>query len=260
MVRIIEDILPMRFEQLRRAAQMVHLKVTKGLDGIPNGIAEFETTLEDFEAVGGDRSSDQARNSDLLAILPGKLQTDLLWNSTNPEWSYAKFRDHVLTQSARIVDLDKNLSRRRAGGVHAVDNQRDDSQPPPLGKNMREDEEEDEMNLNPISSLEELLAMVNRTRAAGFQQRDRRPGAGAPTRRPQPRGDGDRQRAPRKCANCGKEHEQRACPILRSQSPTAPAGDGVRRVIHQETALRNKRRAISRRLRMLSLSSGPSMP
>ncbi len=68
------------------------------------------------------------------------------------------------------------------------------------------------MNLNPNSYLEELLDMVSRTRTAGFQQRDRRPGAGAPTRRPQPRGDGDRQRAPRKCANCGKEHEQRACP------------------------------------------------
>ena len=52
---------------------MVHLKVIKDLDGIPNGIAEFETTLEDFEAVGGERSSDQVRKSDLLAILSGKL-------------------------------------------------------------------------------------------------------------------------------------------------------------------------------------------
>jgi hypothetical protein len=139
-VRIIEDTLPMRFEQLRRAAQMVHLKMIRDLDGIPNGVAEFETTLEEYEAVGGDKVSDQVRKSDLLAILPGKLQTDLLWNSTNPEWSYVKFRDHVLTQSSKILDLEKNFTRIN-GGVHAVA-QRDDAQPPPLGSSTQEDEEE----------------------------------------------------------------------------------------------------------------------
>jgi hypothetical protein len=71
-VRIIEDTLPMRFEQLRRAAQTIHMKVIKDLEGIPNGIAEFETTLEEYEAVGGARSDDQVMKADLLAILPGK--------------------------------------------------------------------------------------------------------------------------------------------------------------------------------------------
>jgi hypothetical protein len=37
-IRIIEDTLPMRFEQLRRAAQSVHLKVIKDLEGIPNDL------------------------------------------------------------------------------------------------------------------------------------------------------------------------------------------------------------------------------
>ena len=83
-VRIIEGTLRMRFEQLRRAARIVHLKNIRDLDGTPNGIAEFETTLDDYEAVGGDTASDQVRKSDLLAILPGKLQTDLLWNSRIP--------------------------------------------------------------------------------------------------------------------------------------------------------------------------------
>ena len=81
-IRIIEDTLPMRFEQLRRAAQRVHLNVIKELDGILDGIAAFETTLEEYEAVGGVRTDDQTRKSDLLAVLPGRLQSDLLWKST----------------------------------------------------------------------------------------------------------------------------------------------------------------------------------
>ena len=52
--------------------------------------------------------------------------------------------------------------------------------------------------------------MVNKARAGGGRNDRRAPTGGRPQR--PPRGDGDRPRAPRKCANCGKEHEQRACP------------------------------------------------
>ena len=58
--------------------------------------------------------------------------------------------------------------------------------------------------------------MVNKARGGGLRRPDRRQGGGGgggrPDRRPQQRGDGDRQRSPRKCANCCKDHEQRACP------------------------------------------------
>ena len=58
--------------------------------------------------------------------------------------------------------------------------------------------------------------MVNKQRAGGFQRRAPAGagagGLGATGGRQQPRTDGDRPRAPRKCANCGKEHEQRVCP------------------------------------------------
>ena len=52
--------------------------------------------------------------------------------------------------------------------------------------------------------------MVGRKRGAASQR--------SPQQRPQqrgdrqPRGDSDRPRAPRKCANCGKKHEARICP------------------------------------------------
>ena len=48
-IRIIEDTLPMKFEQLRRAVQMIHVKPIKDLESIPDGIAQFETTLEEYE-------------------------------------------------------------------------------------------------------------------------------------------------------------------------------------------------------------------
>ncbi len=98
-VRIIEDTLPMRSEQLRRAAQSEHFKVIKDLEGILNGIAEFEATLKEYESVGGLRSSDQVRKSDLLAILPANLQKHFPWHSTKVDRSYEQFRDEIPTQS-----------------------------------------------------------------------------------------------------------------------------------------------------------------
>ena len=159
--------------------------------------------MGDYGKVGGARSDDQVRKSDLLAILPGRLQSDPLWKSTVPTGTYEQFRDQVLTQPARVVDLEERQGQRR-GGADAVDGREEpQSQPPPLGASLREDAEEDERE-NPTSSREELPAMVNKARSNGG-------GRGAPRQRG-PRGDSDRPRAPRKCANCSKEHEQRACP------------------------------------------------
>ena len=155
----------MKFEQLRRAVQMIHVKPIKDLEGIPDGIAEFETTLEQYEAAGGETSSDRIRKSDLLAILPSKLQSDLLWNSTNPRESYQEFRDLILTQSARILDLNRRTGR---GGVHAVEPTVGyEPAMPPLGASCAQEMRDDDLLMadnNPISSLEELLAMVNRQR------------------------------------------------------------------------------------------------
>ena len=204
----------MKFDQLRRAVQMTHVKPIKDLEGIPDGIAEFEITLEEYGGAGGDTASDRIPKSDLLATLPAKLQSDLLWNSTNPKESYREFRDLILTQSARILDLQRRTGR---GGVHAVEPTVGyDPAMPPLGASCAQEMREDDLLMadnNPISSPEGLLAMVNRQRAGGASGRPNRPqqrsAAGGDR---QPRGDSDRPRAPRKCANCGKEHEARICP------------------------------------------------
>ena len=136
-----------------------------------------------------------------------------------PTETYEQFRDGVLSKSAHVLDLEKRHGHRR-GGVHAVNGEAQ-AEPPLLGASAREEMEED--GLNPTSSLEELLAMVNRART----RPDRREGGGRGDRRPQPRGDGECQRPPRKCANCGEEHEQRACPhpaVAVADRPCWPCG------------------------------------
>jgi len=55
--------------------------------------------------------------------------------------------------------------------------------------------------------------MVNRARTGGGARPDRRQNGQRQDPKQQKRGDSDRPRQPRKCANCGKEHEQRACPL-----------------------------------------------
>ena len=128
----------------------------------------------------------------------------------------------ILTQSARILDFNQRTGR---GGVHAVEptvDVRDDG-PPPLGASCAQDMREDDAvgaENNPITTLEELLIMVNRQRTGGGQRTPGNRRAAGGDR--QPRGGIDRQttRAPRKCANCGKEHEARICPhpaVLREQ-------------------------------------------
>ena len=103
MVRIIEDTIPFRLEELRRQVQLAHTKPRMDLEGIPVGIAEFETKIEEYDAAGGTGyENDSVRKSDLLSILPERPQNDSLWNSTNPKLTHAEFRDHILTQSAQI--------------------------------------------------------------------------------------------------------------------------------------------------------------
>ena len=107
-----------------------------------------------------------------MAILPTRLQSDLLWESTVPTETYEQFRDHVLTQSARVLDLEKRQGQRR-GGVHAIAGGGEAlAQPSPTGVSDYEDQEEE--GTSPSSSLEEPLVMVNRARINGTQRPDRR--------------------------------------------------------------------------------------
>ena len=180
---------------------MIHTKPIKDLESIATGVAEFETKLEEYAAAGGTGyEADSIRKSDLLSILPNKLREDLLWNSTGNE-TYEEFRDTILAQSARIISL------RRKGGANNVNNVAGGEDDP------GGDDEQPEDDNNPISSVEDLIAAVNMMRKQNWKRPPKAQGGQPQGQRGGQAGDQAARRSPRKCANCGKEHEQRTCPL-----------------------------------------------
>ena len=51
----------------------------------------------------------------MLRLLPEKIQSDLLWNAANVDVSFAKFRDTVVSQTARLLNIKKPHR-----GIHQV--------------------------------------------------------------------------------------------------------------------------------------------
>ena len=121
LVRYIDHGRPIRLENLRREVRQLHLKPIKNLEGIDEGVAEFENTLFKYAQAGGRPYSDEEMKADLLGILPSEIREDLLWHATDPNASFQRFRDTVTSQAAKVV-----LNRRRLP-VHNVDGEGSDS-------------------------------------------------------------------------------------------------------------------------------------
>ena len=70
-------------------------------------MAEFENSFHEYALAGGTVPTDREMKDDLFAILPEKLQTDLLWKASDLSMSFAEFRDLVVTQSARVLAVQR---------------------------------------------------------------------------------------------------------------------------------------------------------
>ena len=58
----------MKLEGLRRQVRLIHTAPIKDLEGLPIGIAQFETLIEEYEAVGGrGHESDAIRASPICS-------------------------------------------------------------------------------------------------------------------------------------------------------------------------------------------------
>ena len=196
-IRVIDKGLPLRLEELRAEVRVLHTKKIKDLESVATGIAEFEAKIAEYTDAGGTGfGGDSEMKSDLLAILPERLREDLLWNASEPR-PYIEFRDMVSTQAARIL-----FNRRRAG-IHGVDE-------PPEPRERPQEDQGHAGGLGQITSVEELIAAINRMGAARADNRSR------PAARER-----DRSRAPprsaanersHKCPNCSQEHDAVRCP------------------------------------------------
>ncbi len=185
--RYIDQGKAIRLESLRRDVRNITLKPIPSLDKIEEGIAEFENTLREYADTGGTAFSEYEMKNDLLQILPGELSETLLWKATD-EGSFQKFRDHVITMSAKI------LQNRRKLPIHAVS-----EGPDQHGGN------DENLDLSNVSSFEDLVMAIGKWN----NRRGGRPPPGVP----QPRtATAITDRAPRKCPNCNGEHQERRCP------------------------------------------------
>ena len=192
-VRIIDNGLPLRLEELRGEVRLLHTKPIKDLESVATGIAEFEEKIREYREAGGTGFvTDNEMKSDLVAILPARLREDLLWQATDPSQDFMAFRDHVTTTAARI------LSNRRRGGVNAVES--------PAACNPEDEDENDGPIV--VNSMDDLIGAFNRFQNRGGRRNEAGRTRGQTGRQPTPPAPNGPARK-RLCPNCCQEHEGR---------------------------------------------------
>ncbi len=218
LVRYIDHGRSIRLETLRREVKMLHMKPISSLEKVEEGIAEWENVLNEYLLAGGTAQEDSELKSDLLAVLPGELRETLLWRSTD-ESSFQIFRDHVLTQSAKILMNRKKLPIHAiAEQLDTVDGNEDDLEG--ITINSMEDLLAAVQRFGTINSMEDLVAAVQRFGRNGqFRNRNRgnESGGGANNNRNRGREEAPKTQ-PRRCVNCGKTHPGRC-----TQAPVDPS-------------------------------------
>ena len=145
--------------------------------------------------------------SDLVKILPERLQMDLLWRASDPG-PYSRFRDMIKTQAARTLLNQRRLPVKLFDDARQAPSEQDPA-------------EGGDGPVDKINELEELLAFMK-----GRQRRS--PG-------------GDVARNPRKCPNCGEVHKELKCPYPKFQFLNENVGTATKLVTTLQTArLRSK--------------------
>ena len=181
-IRFIDHGKDIKLESMRDEMKIFHTKKIKNLEQVPIGIAKYELKIKDWHDIGGTPYTEEEMKSDLVKILPERLQTDLLWRASDPG-PYSRFRDMIKTQAARTLLNQQRLP------THLL--QRDQLQEPSAGPSSDGAQPQPTQNGDKIAELEELLAVMKRRNGPGGDSRNR---------------------GPRKCANCGGEHEGLKCP------------------------------------------------
>ena len=93
----------------------MHMKPIKSLPEVEAGVAAFENSIYEYTQAGGIAPSDKEMKDDLLRLLPEKIQSDLLWDAANLDVSFTKFRDIVVSQTDRLLNIKKPQR-----GIHQV--------------------------------------------------------------------------------------------------------------------------------------------
>ncbi len=197
LIRHIDHGREIRLNELRRNMKANQLKPLKSLQEIEHGVAEFENTIQEYVLAGGIEPSDKEMKDDMLNVLPEKIQSDLLWHSKDKDISFSEFRDLIVNVASRLMAI-----QRPSGPIHGVDEEATAKEEP--------QNEGTQMSLDSYGNVEDLVAAFERHKAGKGKKPYVPPRREAAARRDAPREQA--QRRPRKCPNCGEEHEARVCP------------------------------------------------
>ncbi len=197
LIRHIDHGREIRLNELRRSMKANQLRPLQSLQEIEHGVAEFENTIQEYVLAGGIGPSDKEMKDDMLHVLPEKIQSDLLWHSKDEGISFSEFRDLVVNVASRLMAI-----QRPSRPIHGVDEEAAVKEEP--------QNEGTQMNLDSYGNVEDLVAAFERHKAGRGKRPYVPPRREAAARRDAPREQA--QRRPRKCPNCGEEHEARACP------------------------------------------------
>ena len=164
----------------------------------------IQNKIKEYTEARGRPPPQDEMKSDLNAILPHELSDYLTVRVTDSQQSYEAFRDHAVQACAQLLMRKKRLP------VNHVNDEN--------GANDTETNCEDLDQANSKEELDQMyLAAVNRFSGRG------RPGG---AQRRQPPRNAPRQvagdRPPKKCTNCGGEHDITNCPkpmVDRAQRP-----------------------------------------
>ena len=75
-------------DSLWREMKKLHLKAMKSLADVEHSVAEFENCIQECIMAAVMAPSAREVKDDMLAILPEKLQTDLLWHASDRSISF----------------------------------------------------------------------------------------------------------------------------------------------------------------------------
>ena len=168
-------------------------KIAK-LENVSAGITKFDNIMKEYEACGGDLPSSYDLKQDLLDTLPQEVREQLLWRVAGPE-SFVQFKNHVRSTASSILFHRGKLPSPLCNVDHGH------------AKDEQGDEEFDEaLNAECREAINAVMRRYGKGKGKGPK------GAWLNTFNPRPLKGGGKGKGDVKCANCGDNHDRRACP------------------------------------------------
>ncbi len=194
--------------------------ITK-LEDVAMGITRFENLMKDYKAAGGQLPDEPELKEDLVNTLPQEIRENLLWRASRDE-KFSDFKNHIRTTANSML-----YHRGKVHPINAIDAQVNEE---PGGE--YDDEYADELQ----QAIGAVMRKYGKGKGKGWGGKGGGGFGGAGGAGGGPKGGfggkanngGKGHGSQPKCANCGGDHDRRACPkaeVPVSQRPCHGCGE-----------------------------------